>query len=553
LLKAFVSLLTNMNVDQLYLKLTLFMSYERLEDVVILERKYDKMGIFVRILQDVKPLIQDLDGGLCPVLKIRRLEDTSFYSDRLPITLTYNKTNGEATEEIDLVERDIKISTDDVDSQVSDLLESEGEFEASTEFENQAATEFEHLAGTEFENMAPTDNNIEKKKIGVNPKYRCRYCHFETENSKERVLHKRNCFEKKKFKMREKYRRRFKNGNRKYQCKSCNQTYTILKFFKRHKCPTKPMTLLIPKFYPCSICEEEFLTRVDYDNHRQLQHGYTQSILAEKRIDSKVKTWREACEAETGNFKCRFCDFRSEFRVEIFNHLKDCQAKKDRVMHCPNCNYTTLYSLFMYQHKCIMRNKNTKKAKFYNCRECKVSFPFKDEWDVHMQESHGKESTLAKRYFLNRIVRKRNQFYDFECPSCDFKSSNKVEVFQHYQNHKKRERKFPCTICPNKIFTGSHHLKHHIKTVHENVRIVQCELCDKAFHTKQMYQRHYRGVHLGLTHPCPECNCRYSQRPDLKRHIRKSHPFFEDWDSIKAVSKTENFSKNEKFMFNATV
>lgn len=324
-----------------------------------------------------------------------------------------------------------------------------------------------------------------------------------------------------------------------YLCQKCHKQYRYEHNFVKHKCPAKMEKLCIPRFYKCVKCQMEFLTKKEYDNHRSELHGYKIPALKYEYC-SKFYEFHKSILLKKGNFKCRSCNYRSELRADIFEHQKTCN-KEPHLYSCPNCNYTHSNLGLFNKHKCIEKRKvNTKHPRFYVCKICRTSFPFKDEWDNHMQQIHGKESKLSKRYHSEggastKFVGSNRQYYDFSCTRCDFISSDKLEMFEHYKSHPEKKKRVKCQICYKILSISSIGL--HMRSVHENIKVV-CDICKKEFASATERDRHHRSVHLGFSYECPVCYVHYSQRNDVRRHIQRSHPNFQDWDNLKIkVSK----------------
>lgn len=80
-----------------------------------------------------------------------------------------------------------------------------------------------------------------------------------------------------------------------------------------------------------------------------------------------------------------------------------------------------------------------------------------------------------------------------------------------------------CNVC-EKSFDRTHHLKVHIKTVHERIKSFGCEKCPKRFGQKSHLKRHVKEVHLRVKeYSCESCNRSFAQRGNLLNHERTAH------------------------------
>jgi len=106
-----------------------------------------------------------------------------------------------------------------------------------------------------------------------------------------------------------------------------------------------------------------------------------------------------------------------------------------------------------------------------------------------------------------------------ECQVCHRKL-NRSSLRPHMLNH--TEATFQCLSCPKKFATLGR-LARHQRNVHELVKPVTCEICNKGFRDKQSLQIH-SVVHTGeKPHVCEQCGNSYSQKSHLYYHIKKIH------------------------------
>ena len=54
----------------------------------------------------------------------------------------------------------------------------------------------------------------------------------------------------------------------------------------------------------------------------------------------------------------------------------------------------------------------------------------------------------------------------------------------------------------------------------------QCNQCFKQFSNLGQMQQHTTSAHLGITHPCDNCEYKGTTKSNLERHIQKVHTQF---------------------------
>ena len=94
----------------------------------------------------------------------------------------------------------------------------------------------------------------------------------------------------------------------------------------------------------------------------------------------------------------------------------------------------------------------------------------------------------------------------------------------HINNvHLKNLKVYECDQC-DKEFSQQVELKIHIYSVHKKLKNHKCDLCDKSFYLANVLDTHIKTMHEGLkNHKCDQCDKVFWQPVDLEKHINDVH------------------------------
>ena len=178
-----------------------------------------------------------------------------------------------------------------------------------------------------------------------------------------------------------------------------------------------------------------------------------------------------------------------------------------RIQECYKCSYC-----FVTQDK-FARKKHEeavheKKQQKYKCEECAKSYSNKNSLSYHMRTKHAKQdiqgtSEFSRPHFSNRV---NDKSFDTICPRC------------------------------NKKFTFSHHMKRHMREVHQvnkrnfsfvpcnNLDEYTCSHCEAGFERKENLSRHIEVIHSDSPAiECPKCPVEFTRKDNFERHMRRKH------------------------------
>lgn len=152
------------------------------------------------------------------------------------------------------------------------------------------------------------------------------------------------------------------------------------------------------------------------------------SCVYETPRKSLMLTHLEAHLTNQRQYKCNFCEFSSFYKHVWSIHRARCSTGHRKVV-CPHCDYVTAKHRSLKKHIDVKHLK-VKKVGF-RCRECRVRFEDKQEFEAHKVEFHPK----PKKY---------------TCEECEFDTNSKLELQRHRKGHKtavKREILYKCDLC----------------------------------------------------------------------------------------------------------
>jgi len=80
---------------------------------------------------------------------------------------------------------------------------------------------------------------------------------------------------------------------------------------------------------------------------------------------------------------------------------------------------------------------------------------------------------------------------------------------------------YPCQQCNYKA-AHLHHLKRHIKSIHDEVKY-PCDQCNYKAPQLGVLKQHIKSIHYGVKYPCDQCKFKATHPNTLRRHIKSIH------------------------------
>ena len=147
---------------------------------------------------------------------------------------------------------------------------------------------------------------------------------------------------------------------------------------------------------------------------------------------------------------------------------------------------------------------------------------YKDILNPDFTLTLGTECSLCKTVvpesnFQEHILQEHCTNKMLNCELCEFIFDTKDALRYHcVKVHK--DISFPCDLC-NKKFKD---LDSHVKYFHDRKRDFKCNYCEKEFQANFILQNHVKSVHHGTKMNCPDCNKNLSI-DNFLRHRKEKH------------------------------
>ncbi|XP_068115134.1 zinc finger protein 436-like [Hyperolius riggenbachi] len=310
-----------------------------------------------------------------------------------------------------------------------------------------------------------------------------------------------------------------------------------------------PVTYRDNRVFPCSECENVFLSRSDLLRHQSCHTGVQPFSCSECGICFKYKSFlvkHLRIHTNERPYLCIECGQCFKRKTHLTRHLMvhtgetpfpcsecgKCFTRKDNLLvhqqtHtgerpycCPECGKSFAHKSNLAQHRKIHQEDT-----LLSCSECGNIFKSKSELQLHRSVHTGEEifscldceKSFLTRSELGRHQRVHNSEKPFPCPDCDKSFVKKSDLVLHQGVHT-GEKPFSCSIC-GRSFSQKGSLETHFK-VHSGEKPFPCLQCGKAF-IQIGHLRKHQKIHMGEhSFPCPQCGKCFIQKGDLLSHQR---------------------------------
>ncbi|KAL1491508.1 hypothetical protein ABEB36_012096 [Hypothenemus hampei] len=288
-----------------------------------------------------------------------------------------------------------------------------------------------------------------------------------------------------------------------------NQTFTEVKI-RDDLTDVKKLIEVPPGI--CQLCQEEFSSGIELENHEVKEHGknpftkydvFRNLIVAsekaslQERKRARLKKYhlkKDALMNLPGKL-CRICKAKvqeEEFQMHWDSH---------KINICEDCGYRCIKTADLKIHRASVHSEERN----FKCGLCEKSFKTKPLFRKH-QLVHSNprsyccevcgqrfnDSGILKTHIQLKHIRSRN----FICPICGLSFPMKSTLDRHIVRHNKnRPPKFFCDICSSPFRDKSSLNRHRLVKHSTDYVRPACELCDKTYSSKTKLKFHMERHH----------------------------------------------------------
>ena len=220
--------------------------------------------------------------------------------------------------------------------------------------------------------------------------------------------------------------------------------------------------------FNCVICNSEFQTKNELNNHVELAHTCVQIacevcnlefINKTELVNHMVKDHSERIQEEV-SFRCDICTISYKSKAQLQSHKKwkhTIDIQKEEQFNCEGCDFQCTSRLQLNKHINLKHiGKNQPKKDVIKCRICDDQFS--EKWNLM---NHRKEKHIHTVAFCKKKLEGNCPFTDEKC------------WWNHQARYTEITQRVECFIC-GEIFEDKSSLMRHRKTKHTSI-IRKCE------------------------------------------------------------------------------
>ena len=125
------------------------------------------------------------------------------------------------------------------------------------------------------------------------------------------------------------------------------------------------------------------------------------------------------------------------------------------------------------------------------------------------------------KYHIDRMKSVQKQVARYKCEMCDKNFSNKELYNIHVRTLHKSEQMYSCDLC-DKSFNPKSNLESHMRYAHsKDPEVIQCTECNKSLR-RENYKNHLK-LHESKAFECIICSKQFSRKDNMLDHKRRMH------------------------------
>ena len=191
------------------------------------------------------------------------------------------------------------------------------------------------------------------------------------------------------------------------------------------------------------------------------------------------------------DLECPVCFKMFENKYLMAEHVRN--IHNNRRHKCDHCGNLYGYSSHLARHIETVHLSEKK----HRCPYCNLFYKRRDELIRHYRNKHSDKEMrqVIDRFTLVDVFPVTAKTYPHKCNKC-LRCFKKTVTLKNHKFLCGREEKYACPYC-NKKFIIPHRVRKHIRLVHNDTRVANCDICDMTFKKKEKYDMHMK---LSLIH-----------------------------------------------------
>ncbi|XP_053688438.1 transcription factor grauzone-like [Sabethes cyaneus] len=290
----------------------------------------------------------------------------------------------------------------------------------------------------------------------------CELCGIQLENQDDRRFHFRQ-----------------NHPNEKYYVSCCDQRLStrinIMRHMNRHwkrginSSGNKKQSILRKHKVTDSVFQSpnlEWQTKLHYKNGlpikttNRIRHVPAETYEKHEQEDGIIESYYK--------MDCELCDYTGNSYLGLRFHFQKNHNDEGFFITC--CNRRFRYKCHILEH--IAKHKQPQGVK---CKQCVATFP---------------TERLLKAHITRKHIREEEKL--FRCDHCEASFATKALLGLHTFKHET----VTCDLCGLEMKRGS--IRVHKINVHKLGEEIVCHVCAKVYHSKHLFNSHYRTTHLKI-------------------------------------------------------